>query len=116
VLACCRAVVEGGEVVLVGWPSKQRTDLPAQAITDVVFHRYLKLRSGWEWELPMHADRFRPASIFGNHEAALGWLAEGRVSVDGLARRSDPIDVAGAYAQLSARAHPLTFWLDWGSG
>ena len=51
-LDCCRVVRKGGEVVLVGVPWRKRTDLPAFDLLHAVFHRYIRLRSGWEWEIP----------------------------------------------------------------
>lgn len=51
---------------------------------------YVTLRSGWEWELPIHNRIFlweellegynnAPHSIFGGFSRALEWLAEGRI-------------------------------------
>src|SRR5204863_6310376 len=78
----CRVVRKRGEVVLIGTPWQRRTDLPAHELLHLIFHRYVTVRSGWEWELPLHPTEFRTGSIHGNLAAALRWLSEGRVSVE----------------------------------
>ncbi len=72
------------------------------------------LRSGWEWELPRHAAEFRHNSIFGNLAAALQWLAEGRVRVDGLSTVMSPRDAQQAYQDLlHHRSERLAIIFDW---
>jgi hypothetical protein len=81
-----------------------------------VFHRYVVLRSGWEWELPLQPAEFRRGSVFGNLAAALRWLAEGRVRVDGLAATLLPTQAQQAYQDLlHQRAERLTVVFDWTS-
>lgn len=110
----CRAVQKRGEVVLIGTPWRQRTDLPAHRLVQAVFHHYAVLRSGWEWELPLQPTDFFTNSIFGNLEAALHWLAEGRIQVDGLSAVLPPREAQQAYQSL---LHPqedrLTVVFDW---
>ncbi|MBD3241109.1 MAG: zinc-binding dehydrogenase, partial [Chitinivibrionales bacterium] len=60
VLDGARVVRRGGEVVLVGVPWKRHTVLTAHELLDVVFHRYVVLRSGWEWELPRESAHHAP--------------------------------------------------------
>jgi D-arabinose 1-dehydrogenase-like Zn-dependent alcohol dehydrogenase len=56
ILDACRLMRKGGEVVMVGVPWIPRTDIKAHALLDLVFHRYIRLRSGWEWEVPRQAN------------------------------------------------------------
>jgi threonine dehydrogenase-like Zn-dependent dehydrogenase len=110
----CRMVAKGGEVVLVGVPWRQRTELSAHELLKEVFHRYVNLRSGWEWELPKHAGEFQPNSIFNNYRAALTWLADGRVGVHGLAAYYSPVHCQDAYqALLHNTLDKLAVVFDW---
>ena len=114
ILDGCRAVRKRGEVVLIGAPWQRRTDLSAHELLHLVFHRYIVLRSGWEWELPLHETEFRGNSLFGNLAAALRWLAEGRVRVDGLAAIMPPREAQRAYQDLlHQRSGRLTAVFDW---
>jgi threonine dehydrogenase-like Zn-dependent dehydrogenase len=115
-LTACRAVRKGGEVALVGCPWQQRTELTAHELLSLVFHGYVHLRSGWEWELPLHEQEFRANSIFGNQAAALDWLARGRVRVEGLFQRAEPQACGPVYEQLrEGRAESLGVLFDWTS-
>ena len=48
----------------------------------------------------MHPDDFRTGSIVANLRAALQWLAEGRVRVEGLYETASPHDAPQAYRGL----------------
>ena len=110
----CRVVRKRGEVVLIGTPWQRRTDLPAHELLSLVFHRYVVLRSGWEWELPLQAADFRRGSVFGNLEAALRWLAEGRVRVNDLATLRPPAEAQPVYQDLMhQRVEKLAVVFDW---
>ncbi len=114
VLDGCRVVRRGGEVVLTGVPWERHTDLTAHELLSAVFHRYVVLRSGWEWEVPRQATDFRPGSLFANYAAGLRWLAEGKVRTDGLAEPRSPRDVQAVYQDLlNKRCGALTFMFDW---
>jgi len=114
VMDCARMVRKGGEVVLVGVPWKRCTDLTAHALLDVVFHNYVVLRSGWEWELPRHASDFHPHSIFGGYHLALRWLAEHRIPSQGLITLHQPNDAQSVYQELLHRkAEGLFQVFDW---
>jgi threonine dehydrogenase-like Zn-dependent dehydrogenase len=103
-----------GEVVLVGVPWKRQTDLFAHDVLIEVFHRYIVLRSGWEWEIPHHAGDFRPHSIYGDFCTALRWLAEGQIAVQGMVRLVDPADAAEAYRSHLHKTAPALFSVfDW---
>ena len=86
----------------------------AEDVLSEVFHRYVIVRSGWEWEIPHHADAFCPHSIFGDLTTALRWLNEGRVNVDGLTRTVSPRDAQAAYRSLLDKTAPEVYTLfDW---
>jgi len=110
----CRVVRKGGEVVLVGTPWRRRTDIYAHELVNTVFFRYVVLRSGWEWELPMYPEDFRVNSIFGSFEAALNWLAEGRINVSGIYKKVPPRQAQEAYQDLlHGRCEKLAVIFDW---
>ena len=112
-LDCVNAVRKRGEVALVGVPWKKRSDVSAHAVLHAIFHRYVVVRSGWEWEVPMHACDFTEGSIFGNLTGAMAWLAEGRVRVDGLARVHSPSDAQRVWQDLYHQRGTPTAIFDW---
>jgi threonine dehydrogenase-like Zn-dependent dehydrogenase len=117
VLDGCAVVRRRGEVVLVGVPWARMTDLSARDLLHTVFHRYVVLRSGWEWELPLHATDFRNGSIYGNLATALQWLAQGRINVEGLSTVMPAMRAQDAYQALLHRTNPrLGIILDWRTG
>lgn len=114
VLDACRMVRKRGEVVLVGVPWRRQTDAFAHELLSLVFHKYVVLRSGWEWELPHHAADFSPHSIHTGFDSALRWLADGRIRTDGLITQADPRDAQRAYQDLlHRRAEGLFTVFDW---
>ena len=113
-LAALKIVRKRGEVVLIGTPWRKRTDHTAHEITHAVFHRYVVLRSGWEWEVPLHPEEFRSNSIHGNIAAALGWIADGSIRVDGLYTAVPPARCQEAYHDLlHQRPDRLGIVFDW---
>lgn len=113
-LDACRLVRKGGEVALVGVPWKRRADQQSFDLLHAVFHRYVHLRSGWEWEVPRDTTDFRHGSIRGNTEAAMRWLGSGRLRSAGIVQRADPRDCQRVYADLAAqRGDALTAVFDW---
>lgn len=127
VLDGCRIVQRLGEVVLVGVPWRKLSDASAHDLTHAVFFNHVTLRSGWEWELPMHGRSFQweellegynnaTHSIFGGFERALRWLWERRIPLDGLIHRASPADPASLYAAILTRKISEPFiLLDWES-
>jgi threonine dehydrogenase-like Zn-dependent dehydrogenase len=114
VLDACRVVRKRGEVVLVGVPWRRQTDAYAHELLSLVFHKYVVLRSGWEWELPHHAADFTPHSIYSGVDTALRWLASGRIIADELITRVDPRAAQSAYQDLlHRRAQGLFTVFDW---
>ncbi len=101
-------------MVLVGVPWRRCSDRTAFDLAHAIFHRYAVVRSGWEWELPLHPQDFRTNSIFGNQEAAMRWLAEGRLSVKGLYATASPRDCQTVYhSLLHGSWDALTAVFDW---
>ena len=110
----CKIVAKEGEVVLMGVPWARQTELFAHDLLYSIFHRYVVLRSGWEWKLPMQPQEFRTGSIYGNLAAALRWLAEGRVSVAGLYEEVSPHDAQETYQRLLHKeVERLVVVFDW---
>lgn len=115
-LSACNMVRKRGEVVLVGVPWVQRTELTAHALLYAIFHKYAVVRSGWEWEVPRHPADFQQGSIFGNIAGAMRWLSEGRVQVDGLYQVMSPQDCQTAYQGLMNHTLPRpAVVFDWSS-
>jgi threonine dehydrogenase-like Zn-dependent dehydrogenase len=102
VLDGCRMVRRRGEVVLAGVPWNKRTDHSAHELLSLVFHRYAVLRSGWEWELPLHADTFSPIGLFENMHIGMKWLSESLLNLTRLTRIFLPEHAQAAYAGLAA--------------
>lgn len=113
-LDACRVVQKRGEVVLIGVPWRRKTELYAHDLLHTVFHQYVVLRSGWEWEVPAHEQDFGVGSIYANIEAALQWLADGKVRVSGLYSVYDPRDCQEAYQSLlKSQEKNLAIVFDW---
>lgn len=100
VLAGINLVRKRGEVVLVGVPWAAQTHLSAHALTDAIFHKYAVVRSGWEWEVPLHPEDYRVGSLYGDMAAAMQWLLQGRVRVEGLYALLTPRECQKAYQGL----------------
>lgn len=96
------------EVVLIGVPWRERTQLFAHELLNVIFHQYAVVRSGWEWEVPGHVTEFRAGTLAANIGAALQWLQEGRVKMSDVYSIYAPRDCQDAYqALLHAREEKL---------
>lgn len=125
VLEGCRMVRRMGEVVLVGVPWRRMSEHSAHDVMSTVFFNLVTLRSGWEWELPVHSRAFlweellegynnAPQSIFGGFARALQWLAEGHIPLGGLVHRAAPTNPETLYADIASRRIREPFIvLDW---
>jgi threonine dehydrogenase-like Zn-dependent dehydrogenase len=114
VLDGCKVVRKRGEVVLVGVPWRRMADMQAFDLLHAVFHKYVVLRSGWEWEVPHQPTDFVTGSLFGQYAGALRWLGEGRVKVEGLYQKTPPRDCQKAYQSLLHKtAEKLAIVFDW---
>lgn len=110
----CKMVQKRGEIVLVGVPWARRTGLFAHDILSAVFHRYIVLRSGWEWEVPVHPTDFRTGSIMENLAGAIQWIGENKIRLDGIYTKHHPGEAQTVYQNLM-RMHNclLTAVFDW---
>lgn len=114
VVDCCRVVKKGGEVVLLGVPWRKRTETPAFELLHAIFHRYIILRSGWEWQLPRNPVEFRSGCVYDNFAASMNWLVAGRVSAEGMYRVAKPDQAQEVYDSLYRRDNDfLTVVFDW---
>jgi len=110
-LLVCRKL---GEVAMVGVPWRQRTDLTAHAIVQAIFHNYVTLRTGWEWELPRQPAHFQPHHLAANQQTALRWLNEGRIKLAGVLSLHDPRDCQAVYQGHLHQTHEaLCTVFDW---
>ena len=103
-----------GEVVLVGAAWRHDTEVLATDIVRPIFDKYLTLRSGWEWQLPLYGDE-PGGSIAGCTNWVLSCLCEGSLQVDELITDTiAPADAATAYRHLldDPDAH-LGVIIDW---
>lgn len=108
------AVRKRGEVVCIATPWRQFTDIPVHDLHRLIFFNYLVIRTGWEWELPRQPEDFRVNSVFENISGALGWLADGRVSVDNIFTTYDPERCQQAYQDLlHKQTDRLAVVFDW---
>jgi threonine dehydrogenase-like Zn-dependent dehydrogenase len=114
VLDGCKCVRKRGEVVLVGVPWQRRVDMQAFDILHAIFHRYIVLRSGWEWEIPAQPRDFGGNSITENLAGALEWIAQGKIKVDDLATCYSPAEAQKVYSGLLDQSLPTpTALFDW---
>ncbi|TFD50244.1 dehydrogenase [Cryobacterium frigoriphilum] len=114
VVRAARVVAKNGELVLTGTPWARRTDASAHELLHLIFHRYLHVRSGWEWQLPFSSEDFRSGSVLGNFGTALRWLDADRIAVTGLASLVSPRDAQEALTALAERrSDTLTYVFDW---
>lgn len=115
-LDAAKAIRKRGEVVCIATPWRRYTDLLMHDLHHAIFHNYAVIRSGWEWELPLHSEPFRSGSIFDNLSGALRWLKEGRVCVEGIYSRYSPNDAQQAYQDLlNKKTDRLAVVFDWKS-
>lgn len=106
-----------GEMVLVGVPMVRKTEIYAQELTNKIFRKVAVMRSGSEWEVPKYPTAYRKNCIYGNMTAALKWLTEGSIRVDGIYELRTPEDPQAIYQDVihQRTAKPCTV-LDWTSG
>lgn len=103
-----------GELVLVGVPWMARSNILAHDLLHAVFHNYVVLRSGWEWELPLQTSDFAPHSIFSGLTQALKWLAAGKIHCRSQIELNAPADAHRVYTELVQRKREKLFQVfDW---
>jgi len=81
VLSATRLASVGAEIVLVGLQWKRDHAVSASELLQVIFTKYLHLRSGWEWELPVMPTNFARGSVYQNLRHAMHLLARGELRV-----------------------------------
>lgn len=114
VLDAAKLVRKGGEVVLVGVPWAKRTEITSFDLLHAVFHNYVYLRSGWEWELDRHQQEFRTGSIYQNFRTAMDWLAQGAIPLAGQYAIESPRDAQKVYTEMAENCRkPLFTVFDW---
>lgn len=112
----CQVVCKGGEVVMVGVPWNKRSNLQAFDILNWVFHHYVVLRSGWEWEVPRQKQDFIEGSLQSNYAGAIRWLAENKIKVSELAETRTPENPQQIYDDIiNQRIKGLSCIVDWQS-
>lgn len=79
VLSATTLLDVGGEIVLVGLQWKRDNVGSLSELLQVVFTKYLHLRSGWEWEIPVMPTRFARGSVHQNLRHAMNLLARGEI-------------------------------------
>jgi len=112
----CRIVRKHGEIVQVGapWGPAKAPELTAREVFHAALFRYATVRSGWEWALPVNATDPGQPSIMSNLAAAMRWLREGKVKVEGLFGIASPRDCDQVYQDLLARrTERLSMLFDW---
>jgi threonine dehydrogenase-like Zn-dependent dehydrogenase len=92
----------GGEIVMIGAPwGGEANSVPSSQLTRSIFLRFLRLRSGSEWEIPRQPHPLMGHSIHANSVAALEWLADERLVVEPLVtHRLPPEEIQTAYRGL----------------
>ncbi len=100
-----------GEIMTVGAPWRAEPDVPASSVVARVFERFLCLRSGWEWQVPLYGDR----SVAGCTNWAMGRIADGSINTGPLiSGRVAPGGAGQAYNLLDSQPDQnFTFLLDW---
>ncbi|MFV0253492.1 MAG: hypothetical protein ACK5H2_09170 [Beutenbergiaceae bacterium] len=114
-LAGVRALRPHGELALAGVPWRRRDDTYFFDVSDVVFHNFLTVRSGWEWQVPVRAEGMSDGhDMAAQFHTAMRMLNDGVVAVDGLSSPIRPDGIVPAYEQIrQRRAATLTFVVDW---
>lgn len=114
VIKSCSTVRRGGEVVLVGVSWRASKEVSAHDLLRIIFHRFVSLRSGWEYQIPFDAEDFCRANTRSNLIKALDWLNTRQIRVDHLAINVSPEKGGEVYQGLSSRTWPsLSAVFDW---
>lgn len=114
VLDACKVAAKGGEVVLVGFAWRKKSDVSAYELLVPVFQKFLTLRSGWEWELPVHSPGVPAVTHEQNWKGALDWIAQGKIRLEGLTETARPEECQRVYERLMEReGESLSTVFDW---
>ena len=100
VLGALALAAPHGEIFLVGAAWRRGTAVVAADIVRPIFDKYLALRSGWEWQIPLYGTA-PPGSIAGTTAWVLACLRDESLRVrDLITDRVAPADANAAYADL----------------
>jgi 2-desacetyl-2-hydroxyethyl bacteriochlorophyllide A dehydrogenase len=112
VLLATEICARHGEVMLVGAPWQREPEVAASAVVTRVFERFLSLRSGWEWQVPLYDEE---RSVAGCTRWVLERLADGSVATAPLVSATvTPDGAQAAYGLLDSEPeHHFTFLIDW---
>jgi threonine dehydrogenase-like Zn-dependent dehydrogenase len=112
VLLATEMCARHGEVMTVGAPWRPEPEVAASSIVARVFERFLSLRSGWEWQVPLYGEE---RSVAGCTRWVLDRLADGSISTVPLVSGTVLAQQAHtAYHLLDSEPEQhLTFLLDW---
>ena len=112
VLLATEICARHGEVMLVGAPWQREPEVAASSVVTRVFERFLSLRSGWEWQVPLYGEE---RSVAGCTRWVLERLAAGSVATGRLVSGTITPDRAhAAYGVLDSEPdRHLTFLFDW---
>lgn len=116
--ATCKAVRTGGEVIVVGVPwdrtGERSNALRVRDLLWKVFWRSIRLRSGYEAEVPSQSVPSGSAGYRANCVSILDRIAAGGLVETGLYRRVSPDRCQDLYQELAAGAAPvLSSVFDW---
>jgi 2-desacetyl-2-hydroxyethyl bacteriochlorophyllide A dehydrogenase len=114
VLSALNLAARHGEVFLIGAAWKRGTAVMAADVVRPIFTKYLALRSGWEWQIPLYGSR-PPGSIAGCTAWILACMQEGSLVIDELITdRVSAAQAPAAYANLLDRpAGHMGVVIDW---
>lgn len=114
--SACQVVRKKGEVVMVGVPWSKRSEFAAFDLLHLVFHNFVVLRSGWEWEIPKLDQDYKEGSLRSNYEGAMRWLADNKINVKNLAEIRSPKNPQQTYDDIiNQKIQGLSCIFDWQS-
>jgi threonine dehydrogenase-like Zn-dependent dehydrogenase len=114
VLLATEICARHGEVMIVGAPWRREPEVAASSVVAGVFERFLSLRSGWEWQVPLYG---QGRSVAGCTRWVFERLAAGALTTEPLVSGTiTPDEAHAAYGVLDREPdRHLTFLFDWES-
>ena len=112
VLLATEICARHGEVMIVGAPWRLEPEVAASSVVSRVFERFLSLRSGLEWQVPLYGDEL---SVAGCTRWVFEQLVDGSVATGPLVSAIVTPDQAEvAYSMLDDEPeHHFTYLIDW---
>ncbi|PWM44948.1 MAG: hypothetical protein DBX47_05205 [Clostridiales bacterium] len=92
-VSCLELIKNGGEISLVGVPWKKTGDIDAFLPLNLAFYNFATVYSGWEVGIP------DPLRIH-HHKMAVEWLAEGKMTVEGMYEIRAREQIAQVYDEI----------------